>query len=432
MTTSPKRAGGTFRSLSIRNYRLYFIGQAISVCGMWMQTIGQDWLVLKLTNSGTQLGVVSAFQFLPVLFLAPFGGVIADRFSKRRILYFTQSIAGFLALALGALVITNQIQIWMIYLLALGLGVINSLDNPSRQTFVSEMVGEEYLTNAISLNSTEINLARVVGPTIAGVIIAAFGLAPCFLFNGFSYIAVIIALAMMKKEDLQQVKYAARAKGQLKDSFRYVKNSPVLLYTLLMMAIIGTFTYEFSVTLPLLARFTFHGGAGTYSILMAAVGGGAVIGGLFAASRRKATSKMMVISALLFGVSITLLAIMPNAIFAVVALFLAGVTSISFTSSANTILQLKTAPEMRGRVMSFWAMAFLGSTPIGGPIIGWIGQYIGPRYAVLVGGLAAIVAAGVGALTLLRVPNLATKVVIDPLTRAEAEELNIQEDQKIR
>jgi MFS family permease len=432
MTPSPKQDNGTFRSLKVRNYRLYFTGGAISLCGTWMQTIGQDWLVLKLTGSGTQLGIVSAFQFLPVLFLAPFGGIIADRFDKRRILYFTQSIAGILALTLGTLVATNHIHIWMIYLLALGLGVINSLDNPTRQTFVSEMVGEEHLANAISLNSTEVNLARVVGPVIAGTIIAVFGLSLCFLFNGLSYIAVVIALAMMRKEELRPSKRIAKTKGQLRDGFRYVKNSPILLYSLVMMVIIGTFTYEFSVSLPLLAQFTFHGNAGTYSALVAAVGIGSVVGGLFAATRRKATPKMIVLFAFLFGITLSAVAFMPNTTSAFLALLLVGAASISFSSMANTTLQLETVPEMRGRVMSFWAIAFLGSTPIGAPIIGWIGEHIGPRYGILTGGLAAIVAAGVGALTLLRIPTAIPATKKDLLAQLGAEELNIQEDQKIR
>jgi MFS family permease len=432
MTNPPKENNGTFRSLKLRNYRLYFTGQAISLCGTWMQTIGQDWLVLKLTNSGTQLGIVSAFQFLPILLFAPFGGILADRFSKRKILYVTQSLAGILALILGTLVITNNIHIWMIYILALCLGMVNSLDNPSRQTFVSEMVGEEYLTNAISLNSTEINLARAIGPAIAGVIIAMFGLGLCFLFNGFSYIAVLVVLAMMKKEELHPLKRIARAKGQLREGLRYVRNSPILLYTLVMMAIIGTLSYEFSVSLPLLAQFTFHGGAGTYSALVAAVGIGSAVGGLFAASRRKVTAKMLVLFAFLFGLAFSVVALTPNTISAFLILLLVGAASIGFTSLANTILQLETSPEMRGRVMSLWAIAFLGSTPIGGPIIGLIGEHLGPRYGVLTGGLAAIFAAGIGALTLLKVPEVILKMPTDPAIRREVEELNIQEDQKMR
>ena len=433
MANAPReKNSGIFRSLKVRNYRLYFSGQAISLCGTWMQTIGQDWLVLKLTGSGTQLGIVSAFQFLPILLLGPFGGMIADRFDKRKILYFTQSIAGILALTLGTLVVTGHIHIWMIYIIALCLGLVTTINSPTTQTFVSEMVGNEYLTNAITLNSVEVNLARAIGPALAGIIIAIFGLGPCFLFNGVSYIAVLIVLTMMRKGELKPSKRVARAKGQLREGFRYVKNSPILLYTLIMMAIIGTLTYEFSVSLPLLAQFTFHGGAGTYSALVTATGLGSVVGGLFAASRQKATPKMLVLFAFLFGVAFSITAFMPNIIFAVISLLLVGVFSINLFSLGNTILQLGSDPQMRGRVMSLWTIAFLGSTPIGGPIIGFVGDHLGPRYGVLIGGLAAIMAAGVGALTLLKIKKTLPDLATDPLARLQAEELNIQEDPKIR
>ncbi len=430
--TAERDRGGMFRSLRIRNYRLYFIGQAISLCGTWMQTIGQDWLVLKLTGSGTQLGIVSAFQFLPILLLAPLGGVLTDRLNKRTVLYFTQSLAGLLALALGAIVLAGHVQIWMVYLLALGLGVVNSLDNPSRQTFVSEMVGEDHLTNAITLNSTEVNLARAIGPALAGVTIAVFGLGLCFLFNGFSYVAVLVVLFMMQEDELHPAARAPRAKGQLMDGFRYVKNSPTLFYTLIMMAIIGTLSYEFSISLPLLAQFTFHGGAGTYSALVTATGLGSVAGGLFAASRKRATLNMLVFFALLFGITFSIVAFMPNTLFAFIALLAAGMASINFISLGNTILQLESEPQMRGRVMSLWTIAFLGSTPIGGPIIGWIGEYAGPRYGVFTGGIAAIVAAGIGAMTILRVQKTVPQAVTDSGIRRETETLNIQEDYKMR
>jgi MFS family permease len=397
-----------------------------------MQTIGQDWLVLKLTGSGTELGIVSAFQFLPILFLGPLGGVIADRFDKRKVLYFTQSLAGALALTLGTLVATHSIQIWMVYILALGLGLVNAIDNPSRQTFVMEMVGREQLVNAVTLNSTEVNLARAAGPAIAGVIIATLGIAPCFFINGFSYIAVLIVLAMMRSKELLPAPKLPRAKGQLRDGFRYVKNSPILLYTLLMMVIIGTFTYEFSVSLPLFAQFVFHGGAGTYAALVAATGIGSVVGGLFAASRNRSTPKMLVIFAFLFGVTFSIAAFMPNVTLAFIVLLFVGSFSLNFISLGNTILQLETAPEMRGRVMAFWTMAFLGSTPIGGPVIGWIGERFGPRSAILVGGIAAILAAGIGAMTLLRVPKTLLPSSADPTAETGAEELNIEEDQKLR
>jgi MFS family permease len=386
----------TFSSLKIRNYRLYFIGQAISLCGTWMQTIGQAWLVLKMTNSGTQLGLVAAAQFLPILFFGPWGGVIADRFPKRLILYFTQGCSAALAVILAILVATGTAQLWMIYLLALGLGLINAIDNPTRQTFVMEMTGKNQLTNAISLNSVLFNIARVAGPAIGGVIIATVGLAPCFFINTLSFIAVIVALAMMRQSELFPTPIAPKVKGQLREGFKYVKSSKILTNVLLMMVIIGTLSYEFSVILPLFAQFTFHGNASTYAALTAAMGLGSILGGLYTANRKKIIPSMIVVSALIFGATIIVSALMPNLILAFIALMLVGFFSINFTSLANTTLQLESSPEMRGRVMSLWNVAFLGSTPIGGPIIGFIGEHASPRWGLAVGGIAAIIAAGLG------------------------------------
>jgi MFS family permease len=392
----------TFSSLKIRNYRLYFIGQAISLVGTWMQMIAQDWLVLKLTNSGTQLGIVSAFQFLPILILGPWGGVIADRYKKRRLLFFTQLSSGLLALILGLLVIGGTVQIWMVYVLALTLGLVNVIDNPVRQTFVSEMVGKDQLANAVGLNATQVSLARAIGPMVGGGLIATVGLGVCFMINAVSYVAVLIVLFMMRESELIITPKIKRAKGQLRAGLAYVNSSPILKNTLLMMAIIGTLSYEFSISLPLLARFTFSGNAATYGFLVAATGFGSIIGGLMAASRKSISSGMVVWTALLFGITLTVAAWMPSLMLVFLALFLAGIFSVSFISMGNTTLQLESRPEMRGRVMSLWTMAFLGSTPIGGPIIGWIGEYWGPRWALSVGGLAAIFAAFYGMAKLLR------------------------------
>ncbi len=386
----------TFFSLGIWNFRLYFVGQAISLSGTWMQTIGQSWLVLQITGSGTALGLVTALQFLPILILGPWGGVIADRFPKRTILYGTQSAAGVLALVLGILVATGSVRLWMVAVLALCLGLVNTVDNPARQTFVFEMVGKEQIQNAVSLNSVLVNIARVVGPAMAGILIASVGMASCFLVNAASYIAVLIALRMMRAGQLQPAPLVARAGGQLRDAFRYVRSTPVLRNALLMMAIIGTLSYEFQVVLPLFAQFTLGGGAGTYASLTVAMGLGSVIGGLYTASRKTVVPGMLVNAALLFGVVILAAAVAPNLMFAMAALFLVGVFSINFLSLGNATLQLESVPEMRGRVMALWAVAFLGSTPIGGPIVGWIGEYAGPRWGLVVGGLAALTAGALG------------------------------------
>ena len=393
-----KRIGkNTFSSLQIRNYRLYFIGQSISLCGTWMQTIGQGLLVLQLTGSGTALGLVTALQFLPILFLGPYGGIIADRFSKRKILFISQATAGLLALILGLLVLSGSIRLWMVYFLALCLGLVNTFDNPVRQSFVVEMVGHKQVPNAVSLNSSLVNLARIIGPVFAGVLIAAAGLAVCFLVNAVSYIAVLIVLFLMRPQDLLTAPRTQRAKGQLREGFRYVRSTPVLRNTLLMMAIIGTLSYEFQVILPLFAEFTFHGNARTYADLTAAMGLGALIGGLISANRKNISSSMIVTAAFIFGITMLLVSIAPSLPVALAAMVLVGIFSINYMSLSNTTLQLESAPGMRGRVMALWSVAFLGSTPIGGPIVGWLGEHIGPRWGLAVGGFAAIAAAGIGA-----------------------------------
>jgi len=391
-----------FSALSVRNYRLYFIGQAISLSGTWMQTVAQGLLVLHLTGSGTALGLVTALQTLPVLLLGPWAGVIVDRFPKRRMLYATQAAAGIQALVLGGLVASGSIRIWMVYLLAIGLGLVNTIDNPTRQTFVLEMVGKEQLVNAVSLNSTEINLARVIGPSLAGALIASVGLAACFILNGLSYIAVIAVLAKMRASELRPAPLATKMAGQFQQGLRYVRSSPVLRTTLLMMAIIGTFTYEFTVSLPLFSQVTFGGGAGAYAAMTAAMGAGAVVGGLYTAGRRSNAAPLLVRFAFLFGVAVLLAAAAPTLPLALAALVAVGFCSISFTSLGNATLQLTSAPEMRGRVMALWTVAFLGSTPIGGPLVGAIGEHAGPRWALVVGGVAALVAAGLGALAVRR------------------------------
>jgi len=392
-----EQIGRTFLSLKTRNYRLYFIGQGISLCGTWMQTIGQAWLVLKITGSGTALGMVAAFQFVPMLVLGPFGGVIADRFSKRKILYFTQTASGGLALMLGILVATDLVKLWMIYIFVFSLGLVNAIDNPTRQTFITEMVGEDQLPNAVSLNSAQVNLARAIGPAIGGGLIATLGLAPLFVINGISYVGVLVALFKMRAEELRPAPIVERAKGQLREGFRYVKSTPLLLNSLLMMAIIGMLSYEFNVSLPLFARFTFQSDAAGYAALTTAMGIGSVIGGLYTATRRKVTVRMLINAAWLFGLVILLTAIAPTLWLAMLGMVLVGIFSINFLSLGNVTLQLRSTVQMRGRVMGLWAVAFLGTTPIGGPIIGWIGQHAGPRWGLAVGGFAALAAGAVGA-----------------------------------
>jgi MFS family permease len=388
----------TFASLAIRNYRLFVIGQGISLSGTWMQTIAQGLLVLRLTHSGTALGIVTALQTIPVLLLGPWGGVIADRYPKRLILYCTQVSAALCSLVMGALVLGGVIEIWMVYITAVFLGIIKVFDNPTRQTFVREMVGRELLPNAVSLNSTEFNLARVIGPSLAGILVATVGLAWCFILDAASYAIVIYMLWMMRASELHPAPRVAAAKGQLKDGLHYVRSNPVLFNLLLMMGVVGMFTYEFSVTLPLLSEFTLDSGAGGYAALTAAMGLGAVVGGLYSAGRRRTGPKLLAISSFLFGMSVLLVSFAPNLITAVGAMVIVGFFSINFTSLGNVTLQTESRQDMQGRVMALWSVAVLGTTPIGGPIVGAIGEHVGARWSLAIGGVAAMAASGLGIL----------------------------------
>jgi MFS family permease len=403
VTSVAATAGRMFSSLRIRNYRLYFAGQTISLSGTWMQSVAQGWLVLELTGSGTAIGLVLALQFLPVLLFGPLGGILPDRFDKRRLLMGTQVAAGLLAATLGLLVLFDVVRLWMVYVVAANLGFVNLVDNPTRQTFIGEMVGAAQLTNAVSLNAVLVNLARVIGPAVAGALILTVGLAPCFLINAGSYLAVIAALAVMRVDDLRRSRRQARRRGQLREGLRYVRRTPTLLVPLLMMAVVGTITYEFQVILPLLARFTFGGDAGTFSTMTACMGAGAVVGGLItaAAGRRRPTA--LATTAVAFGTVQLAAALAPRLWLTLALLVLVGAASISFLALGNATLQLASAPEMRGRVMALWGVAFMGSTPVGGPLMGWIGEHLGPRYALGLGGLAALLAGMVAYRTLARI-----------------------------
>jgi MFS family permease len=403
MTRARRLGHDTFASLHNRNYRLYFVGQTISVSGTWMQQLAQAVLILKLTNkSGTALGILTALQFVPMLVFGAWGGVIADRFDKRRILFGTQIAAGVLALAMGIIVTAGAAQVWNVYLLSFLLGFVNVVDNPARQTFVLEMVGRDDLPNAVSLNSVVMNSSRVVGPAIAGVLIAAFGIAPCFYVNAASYVAVLVALSMMDTSLLHRLPTIERAKGQLREGFRYAWSEPLVRVPLLMMAVIGTFAFNFQVVIPLIATKTFDAGAGGIALLLSSMGAGAVLGGLSVASRRGVSYKRLITLAMTMGVMILVAAAAPSLATEAVAMFAMGASAFAFIAVANTTIQLTSAPEMRGRVMALYAIAFLGSTPIGGPIIGWISQQYGARIGFAIGGIAALIAASLAGRSLLR------------------------------
>jgi MFS family permease len=391
MSRARLAAGLTFRALQFRNYRLFFFGQIVSVSGTWMQSVAQAWLVLKLTNSGAALGLVIAAQTLPVLVGGAWGGVIADRVDKRRLLVATQSAAALLALALGVLTLTGAVQLWMVAALAVGLGCVNLVDIPTRQAFVLEMVDRENLTNAVSLNSVVMNAGRVVGPALAGILIVTVGIGFAFIANAASYIAVIGSLIAIRGGDLHRAPRSPRTPGQLRQGLSYVWRTPALRTPLLMMALVGTFAYEFQVSLPLLARFTFDVGA-----MNSVMATGAVVGGLVTAARARPSGKRLAIAAGLFGGFLLLAAVAPNFPLALLLMAGAGAASIFFAAMANTSIQLAASPEMRGRVMALYAVAFMGSTPIGGPIVGWVGQVVDPRAALALGGVATLVAGLIG------------------------------------
>jgi len=392
----------TFSSLSIRNYRLYFIGQGISQCGTWMQTIALGWLVLTLTGSGTQLGFVIALQFIPLLFASPWGGILVDRLNKRRILYWTQSIRAILSGLIALSVLSGAVEIWMVYLFAFLVGLIAVVDNPARQTFISDIVGNEHIKNAVSLNSTMVNLARAIGPSIGGVLIAGVGIGFCFLVDAISFVAVLFMLTQMRGPDIDRVPVVPQRRPRLLDGLRYIRSMPPIASTLIMMAVIGTFAYEFSTSLPILAQQTFLGNATAYAALTSSFGFGSAVGGLYAAGRHHISSRQLILFAALFGASMLLASVMPTLPFAMGALALVGFFSINMTSLANTTIQLESRPDMRGRVLSFWNMAIFGSTPIGSPIVGWVGEHIGARWSLAVGGATSVLAAALAARWLAR------------------------------
>ena len=395
------RAGRTtFAALSVPNYRRYYGGQAISLAGTWMQMTAQAWLVLTLTHSSTALGVVIGLQTLPVLLLGPYGGVIADRVDKRRLMIILQSAMGVQALILGVLTVTGVVQYWQIGVLAALLGLNNAFENPARQSFMLEMVGPEHLRNAVSLNSVLVNTARVIGPAVAGILIATVGIGVCFLLNSASFAAVVASLIRMDRSALSPSTPTPRAKGQLREGLRYVRRTPDLAVPLLMMAVAGCLTYEFQVTLPVMASRGLHVGATGFGFMTAAMGLGAVAGGLLVAARGKTGLHALTLAATGFGGALALATLAPSLPLELAALALVGWGSISFMSMGNSTLQLTADPSMRGRVMSLWFVAFQGSTPIGGPVVGWLMAVAGARaglglatvtcLAVALGGLIAL------------------------------------------
>jgi MFS family permease len=382
-----------FSSLRVRNFRLFATGQVVSNTGTWMQRVAQDWLVLELTKgSGTAVGIATGLQFLPLLLFGLWGGMIADRYPKRRVLMATQAAMGSLALVLGVLAVTHVVQPWHIYLLALGLGLATVVDNPTRQSFAIEMVGRDDLQNAIALNSAVFNLARIAGPALAGVVISLVGIPAAFFLNATSYLTVILNLHRMRTPELRTSERVARAKGQLREGLAYVRSRSDLMMTMVLMFFIATFGMNFQVTTALMSRLVFHTGPGRFGIASAVFALGALIGALVAAKRTRTGMRLIIGTALAFGLLEAATGLMPDYWSFLALLVPTGIALISFTTLTNSSVQLSVPAEMRGRVMGIYMLVFLGGAPLGSPLTGWIAEQFGTRISILFGAVISIAA----------------------------------------
>jgi MFS family permease len=383
-------------ALAVSNFRRYVSGQALSLIGTWVETVAQGLLVLQLTHSGFLLGLTTAARYAPILLLGPYAGLLVDRFNKRRVLLVTQVGLGGVSLLLGLAVLSGEVRLWQVIILAVVFGTFSAADNPARQAFVSELVGPSLLRNAVILNSTLVNVARVIGPTIAAVVIDAAGIGWCFIINAASFLAVIGSLLILNTAQLHPTIPTPRGRGQLRDGFRYAAGITEIIRPLLMMALVGTFAFEFEVSLPLLANDTFQGGADAYSWLLGAFGTGAVIGGVYAAGRSRIGVVRLGRIAFYYAAAMTALALAPTLWAAVGASALVGVATILFLTTGNATVQLASDPHYRGRVMALWSTALVGSTPIGAPVVGALSQAFDPRVGIALGALACIAAGAVG------------------------------------
>jgi MFS family permease len=383
----------SFNSLEVRNYRRYFAGQLISLSGTWMQTVAAIWVILTLTDSGVAVGLTTALQFLPMLLLGAWGGLLADRIPKRRLLMTTQALMMIPAAGLFAVTATGVVTPWMVYLAVFAFGSLNAVDNPTRQSFVYEMVGPDRVVNAVSLNSVIVQAARIVGPAIAGVLIATVGVAPVFALNGLTFVAMILALRGMDPGRLHATPVAAREPGAIRAGLRYVRRTPELMVPLALMGLVGTLGFNFQVVLPLLAKFSFESGAMTYAALVSAMAVGSIAGALVNGHRGRTGPRLIAGGALAFGVSALLAAAMPSLALEILMLAVLGAAAVTFAATINSTLQLAVTPEMRGRVMALYSVVFLGSTPIGAPLTGWLAQSYDPRIALLLAGVSGLTAA---------------------------------------
>lgn len=383
----------SFNSLEVPNYRRYFAGQLISLSGTWMQTVAAIWLILSLTGSGVAVGATTALQFLPMLLFGAWGGLLADRMPKRRLLIITQTLMAIPAIGLLVVTATGIVVPWMVFLAVFLMGLVNAVDNPTRQSFVIEMVGADRVVNAVSLNSVIVQAARIVGPAIAGLLIAGFGVVPCFAINALTFVAMIFALWRMDPRRLHAAPIAAPQRGAIRAGLRYVRATPELAVPLALMALVGTLGFNFQVVLPLLAKFSFDGGATTYGVLVSAMAVGSIAGALVNGAHGRTGPRLIAAGALAFGVSSLLSALMPTLALEVPVLALLGAAAVTFAATINSTLQLAVSPEMRGRVMALYSVVFLGSTPIGALLVGWLSQAYDPRVALLLAGVSGLSAA---------------------------------------
>jgi MFS family permease len=385
----------TFSSLSFRNYRLWFTGALVSNIGTWMQRTAQDWLVLtQLThNSGVALGITTGLQFAPALFLSPWAGLLADRLDRRRMLMATQGAMGVFAAILGALVLSGHVRLWQVYVLAAALGVAAAFDAPVRQTFVAQLVPTEKLANAVGLNSASFNAARLVGPGAAGLLIAAIGTGWMFWLNAASFACTIGALVAMRPAELRAMPMVARSTGQIRAGLAYVRHRPDILVIMVVIGVVSAFGLNFQMTSALIARTVFHKGAGEYGLLGSVLAIGSLSGALLAARRENPRVRLVVGSAFAFGVAACLLAIMPTYLTYAIMCVPVGLASLTMMTAANATIQLNTEAHMRGRVMALYMMVFQGATPFGSPVVGWVGQQFGARWAIGIGGITALLVA---------------------------------------
>ncbi|MGC4940971.1 MFS transporter [Kribbella sp. DT2] len=409
----------TFRAFKVRNFRLYASGAIISNTGTWMQRVAQDWLVLELTHSGTALGIVTGLQFLPALLLSPYAGLVADRFPKRRVLTVTQMAMGSVALVLGTLAVTGVVQTWHVYALAFLFGIGTAFDAPTRQAFVVEMVGKDDLQNAVGLNSASFNAARLIGPGLAGLLIAWIGTGPVIIINGFSYAAVILSLWLMVPDELHTPKMAGREKGMIRDGMRYLWRRPDLMMVLVAVFFAGTFGLNFQMTSALMATSAFHKGAGEYGILGSILAIGSLVGALLAARRVRTRGRLVIGAALAFGVMDVVSGLMPTYLSFAAVLPLVGFTALTMLTAANATMQLGIEPTMRGRVMALYMTVLMGGTPLGSPFIGWIGQEFGARWSLVVGGGLTILGTVGSVLYFSRRQGLAIRPRLLPRPRLE-------------